>query len=185
MSFFEVLLLSVGLAMDAFAVSVGKGLTMRRVHYPSAFKLAFAFGLFQALMPVVGYVAAASFAQAVQSVSGWIAFILLGIIGGKMVWEGIHDGEDDDNAEFAGVPLGELLVLAIATSIDALAVGISFAVLGTPPVPAVIVIGVVTFLLSLAGVVAGNRLGAGIGRPATIAGGLILVGIGVKVLLFP
>lgn len=182
----EVFLLGVGLSMDAFAVSVGKGLGMRRVDVCASLALAASFGVFQALMPVLGWALASTFAQAIESVDHWIAFGLLAAVGGKMLFDGIR-GEGGPEAQATGAGAAqldarELLVLSIATSIDALAVGITFAALSVPPFPAVLIIGATTFAISLAGVVLGNRFGARYEGPATVAGGVILVLIGLKVL---
>lgn len=181
MSLLEIGLIAIGLSMDAFAVSLGKGLSMPRANLKAALSLAIAFGAFQAFMPVLGWLLASFFADAMRSVDHWIAFALLAIIGGKLIAESVR-GEGDEG-EFSGIRVGELLVLAVATSIDALAVGITFAALETPLMPAVAIIGLVTFFLSLAGVVAGNRFGAHAGRHAGVLGGVILIGIGVKVLV--
>ena len=182
MSIIEVFLIGIGLSMDAFAVSVGKGLGMRKIDYRASFALAFSFGLFQALMPVLGWALASSFASAIESVDHWVAFGLLAIIGGKMIYDGIR-GEEDEGESGATVSFVELMVLSVATSIDALAIGITFAALGVSPFPAVAIIGVTTFVLSLAGVVLGNRFGARYERAAEVFGGIILIGIGVKVLV--
>lgn len=181
MSLVEILLIAVGLSMDAFAVSVGKGLGMRRIDYRTSFALAISFGAFQALMPVLGWFLASSFAGYIKSVDHWIAFLLLAFVGGKMLLDAIR-GEQEDVGD-ATVGFGELMMLSIATSIDALAIGITFAALDVAPMPAVVIIGVTTFALSLAGVVIGNRFGAAYERPAGFVGGIILVGIGVKVLV--
>lgn len=183
MTLIEVLLIAIGLSMDAFAVSVGKGLSMRKVDYAASLELALAFGLFQALMPVLGWFLAASFADAIRSLDHWIAFLLLALIGGKMIYDALSGSEEEDSEEFSRVKPLELLALAVATSIDAFAVGILFAALAMPPFPAVVIIGSVTFVLSLAGVVVGNRFGARYESAASLIGGIILVFIGLKVLV--
>lgn len=182
MSLIEVFFIGVGLSMDAFAVSVGKGLGMRKIDYRTSLALAFSFGLFQAFMPVIGWALASSFASAIEVVDHWVAFGLLAIIGGKMIYDGIR-GEGDEEESGASVSFIELMVLSVATSIDALAIGITFAALGVSPFPAVAIIGVTTFALSLVGVVLGNRFGARYERVAEVLGGVILIGIGVKVLV--
>ena len=182
MSIIEVFLIGIGLSMDAFAVSVGKGLGMRKVDYRTSFELAISFGLFQALMPVLGWALASSFASAIESVDHWVAFGLLAIIGGKMIYDGIR-GEEDEEESAEAVSFVELMVLSVATSIDALAIGITFAALGVSPFPAVVIIGVTTFVLSLVGVAIGNRFGARYERAAEVFGGVILVCIGIKVLV--
>ena len=186
MSLVEVFLIGVGLSMDAFAVSVGKGLGMKRIDVPTSCKLAVSFGLFQAVMPVIGWALAASFADAIRSVDHWIAFALLVLVGGKMLVDAVRGEAEEPSGETGESPtvgFGELIVLSIATSIDALAVGIMFAALGVSPFPAVILIGVTTLALSFIGVVLGNRFGAVYERPANALGGIILIVIGVKVLV--
>ena len=181
-------LMGVGLAMDAFAVSICKGLSMKKVKWQHATIIGLFFGGFQALMPFVGWLLGSQFEQYITKVDHWIAFGLLGIIGGKMLYEAIKGDEEegcsccnDKNAD--KLDLKELFILAIATSIDALAVGITFAFLKYPVVKAVIVIGVVTFIISMAGVYIGNFFGSRFKKKAEIAGGIILVGIGIKILL--
>ena len=180
------LLMGVGLAMDAFAVSICKGLSMKRVKWQHATIIGIFFGGFQALMPFIGWVLGSQFEQYITKVDHWIAFGLLGIIGGKMLFEALKGEEDDecgccDNAEKFDIK--ELFVLAIATSIDALAVGITFAFLNYPVGMAVTIIGVITFAISVAGVYIGNFFGSRFKTKAEIAGGVILIGIGIKILL--
>lgn len=181
-------LMGVGLAMDAFAVSICKGLSMKKVKWQHATIIGLFFGGFQALMPFVGWLLGSQFEQYITKVDHWIAFGLLGIIGGKMLYEAIKGDEEEEcsccndiNAD--KLDLKELFILAIATSIDALAVGITFAFLKYPVVKAVTVIGVVTFIISMAGVYIGNFFGSRFKKKAEIAGGIILVGIGIKILL--
>ena len=181
MGFVELFLIAVGLSMDAFAVSICKGLGMRRLNMGQAVVIALFFGGFQALMPVIGWAVGAQFAGFVSAYAHWIAFALLAFIGGKMLWEAFHD-EPDDEGPFA-LDLKELFILAIATSIDALAVGVSFAFLEVDIVPSVTLIGVTTFALSMAGVAIGHQFGSRWEKPATIVGGIVLVLIGAKVLL--
>lgn len=178
----ELVLIAVGLAMDAFAVSVCKGLGMRRPNVQVALVLALLFGLFQAWMPVVGWLLGSQFIGLIEPIDHWIAFGLLACIGGKMIWDALHeDGEESGVTD--RVAWGEFLMLAVATSIDALAVGISFAALNVNIVEAVLVIGVITFLLSLVGVGVGHLFGSRFERPAQVAGGIVLIMIGLKVLL--
>ena len=181
MGFVELFLIAVGLSMDAFAVSVCKGLGMRRLNMGQAAVIALFFGGFQALMPLIGWFVGAQFSRFVTAYAPWIAFALLAFVGGKMLWDAFH-GEDEEEGPFK-LELGELLMLAIATSIDALAVGVSFAFLQVDIVPSVAIIGVTTFALSLVGVVVGHQFGSRWEKPATIVGGVVLVCIGVKVLL--
>lgn len=180
MGFMELLLIGVGLSMDAFAVSVCKGLGMEKMRWGQGAVIALFFGGFQALMPTVGWALGRQFAQAIASIDHWIAFGLLGWIGGKMIWDALR-GEED--ACKAGFDLKELLVLAVATSIDALAVGITFAFLQVAILPAAALIGCTTFALSLAGVWIGQRFGGALKDKAALAGGIILCLIGLKILL--
>lgn len=185
MGIVELFLIAVGLSMDAFAVSVCKGLGMKRINFKVAVVLALFFGGFQALMPVIGWALGSQFLWLISPIDHWIAFILLAIIGGKMLWEAFHDDEDDsdDSSDANIIGLGEYLMLAIATSIDALAMGISFAALSVNIVAAASFIGVITFVLTLAGVAVGHFFGARYEKPATIVGGVVLILIGLKVLL--
>lgn len=185
MGIVELFLIAAGLSMDAFAVSVCKGLGMKRINFKVAVVLALFFGGFQALMPVIGWALGSQFLWLISPIDHWIAFILLAIIGGKMLWEAFHDDEDDsdDSSDANVIDLGEYLMLAIATSIDALAMGISFAALFVNIVAAASFIGVITFVLTLAGVAVGHFFGARYEKPATIVGGVVLILIGLKVLL--
>ena len=170
--------------MDAFAVSVCKGLAMKKVNKKQAVIIGLYFGGFQGLMPLIGWFLGVSFQKYITSVDHWIAFGLLVFIGGKMILEAIRDTDVQEIKE-KDPPLDhkEMFVLAVATSIDALAVGITFAFLDTPIVEAVIIIGCTTFLLSILGVVVGNFFGTRYKKKAEIAGGIILVLIGFKILL--
>lgn len=184
MGIFELLVIAAGLSMDAFAVSVGKGLCMPRVRPGQALAIAACFGAFQAAMPLLGWVLGTQFSQYVEPVDHWIAFGLLGLIGAKMIWDGLHEQPDGScPAEGQRLAVGELLMLGVATSIDAFAVGCTFAFLSVSIAPAVAVIGVVTFALSLAGVVLGHKVGSRYNRAATVVGGVVLVLIGLKTLL--
>ena len=202
--------------MDAFAVAVGKGLSMRRINWKHAGIIALYFGAFQALMPILGYLLAFSFAKYVTKYSHIIAFVILFFIGAKMIWDALHEGAESDNAEGAaeggalvssdnaegsatvcsgaaeGIAVSsdnarldhkELFLLAVATSIDALAIGISIAFSEGDIITNAYVIGTTTFIISLAGVVVGNFFGARYKKPATIAGGFVLILIGLKLLV--
>ena len=179
----EIILIGIGLSMDAFAVAVCKGLAMKQLNKKQALVIGLYFGLFQGMMPVLGWLFGTGFMKYIEAVDHWIAFGLLAFIGGKMIVEAIR--EKPAEAEKTDQPLKhrELLILAIATSIDALAVGISFAAIGTPIVPAAPVIGLITFSLSILGVFIGNRFGSRYERKAEILGGIILIAIGVKILI--
>lgn len=181
MSSLEILVIAVALAMDAVAVSLARGMAMRRPTWRQALLLAGAFGLFQALMPVLGWLLASWFADAVRAAAPWIAFGLLALIGAKMIKESFE--HDDDEPAAVTVPLLQVLTLAIATSIDAFAVGVTFAVLDVAVLPAVVVIGVVTLVLSLGAVFLGARVGERLGRRAELVGGVVLVLIGVRIVL--
>ena len=184
MGFWELVVLAVGLSMDAFAVSICKGLALQRVSWKECCIAGAWFGGFQALMPLLGYLLGTQFEQFVTSVDHWIAFVLLAFVGGKMLWDAFHEeDEQGGEAKDAKLDLKELLMLAIATSIDALAVGITFAFLQVAIVPSVTIIGVTTFVLSFVGVAVGHFFGARFEKPATIAGGVVLILIGVKTLL--
>ncbi len=183
--FIELFVIGVGLSMDAFAVAVCKGLGMKMVNWRHAFVIALMFGGFQGLMPLIGWALGSQLTSLIEPVDHWIAFILLVFIGGKMLWDAFRG---DDGCETCGcaeekLDMRELLMMAVATSIDALAVGVTFAFLGVNVMAAVVVIGVTTFALSFVGVVVGNRFGARFEKPATVAGGVVLVLIGLKILL--
>ena len=178
----ELLLISVGLAMDAFSVSVCKGLSMKKLDLKGGVITALFFGAFQAFMPVIGYFLGSRFEDFISSFSHWVSFGLLAVIGGKMMIEAIKSGDDESENEYR-LNIKELFVLAVATSIDALAVGIVFAAEKTPVITSVTIIGVVTFLLSFAGVYIGHRFGSKYEKKAELAGGAILIIIGVKLLL--
>lgn len=183
--FIMLFLMGVGLAMDAFAVSVCKGLSMRKVNKKQCLIIGLFFGGFQALMPFIGWALGIRFQEYITKFDHWIAFILLGIIGGKMIAEAVRGGDEAVEIEEMDAPLNikELFILAIATSIDALAVGITFAFLDIPIVEAVTVIGVTTFIISVIGVYIGNFFGNRYKNKAELAGGLILVLLGTKILL--
>lgn len=177
----ELLVIAVGLSMDAFAVSICKGLSVQKVRPVHLVQTAVWFGGFQALMPVLGYFLGISFADFVASVDHWIAFILLGIIGGNMIKESVHKEEDLHVApDFS---FKTMFAMAVATSIDALAVGVSFAFLKVNIWEAVLLIGITTAIFSAVGVLIGNFFGARWKSNAEFAGGFILIAIGLKILL--
>jgi len=181
MSFFSLFLLAVGLSMDAFAVAVCKGLAMKKITVSNAGVVGLWFGGFQALMPLLGYLLAAQFKDSITAYSHWIAFALLSLIGGNMIREAIMEKEEE--AADSALSVRSMLPLAIATSIDALAVGVTFAFLDVRILPSVILIGCTTFLLSAAGVKAGSLFGAKYEKKAEILGGVILILLGIKTLL--
>ncbi|MCM1055839.1 MAG: manganese efflux pump MntP family protein [Bacteroides sp.] len=192
MGFVELLLLSVGLAMDAFAVSIGNGLAMKKNDPKAALAIALSFGLFQALMPTAGYFLGSAFETVISRFDHYIALVFLGFIGGKMIFDGIKElresksGKEDGNGGEKPFKLsfGELMIQSVATSIDALIVGVSFAALPNVSIwTAVLLIGLITFTISLVGVFSGKKFGQLLGSRAEIFGGLILVGIGLKVFI--
>lgn len=186
MGFVELALIAIGLSMDAFAVSVCKGLGMSKLNWKHALVIALFFGAFQGIMPVIGWALGTQFEGYITSIDHWIAFVLLAFIGAKMLWDAFH--EDDEciecaEGEQARLDVKELVMLAVATSIDALAVGITFAFLRVDIVWAALTIAVTTFVLSFIGVATGNQFGSRFRKPATIAGGIVLILIGLKILL--
>ncbi|OGR78546.1 MAG: hypothetical protein A2X32_04645 [Elusimicrobia bacterium GWC2_64_44] len=180
----ELLLIALGLSMDAFAVAVASGATMKRLHLPNALKMALFFGGFQALMPALGWLAGLGMKNFISGVDHWIAFGLLSAIGGKMLYESFKIKEEEECGGPKTCPFdtGTLTVLAIATSIDALAVGLTFAALAVSIVTPVLVIGAVTFAMSVAGVRLGSSGGHFFEHKMEAAGGLILIAIGLKIL---
>ena len=180
--FIEILLIGVGLSMDAFAVSICKGLGMTKVNRKQALTIGLYFGGFQALMPLTGYLLGSRFASYIERWDHWIAFVLLAFIGGNMIRES-REQEEEETKHCGSIRYRELFTLAVATSIDALAVGVSFAFLGVHIVPAVTLIGCTTFVLTLVGVWVGNLFGSRYKSRAELTGGIILILIGVKILL--
>ena len=188
----ELLFIALGLSMDAFAVSVSAAACSKTLRVRHMVRAAGAFGLFQFLMPVAGWLAGSTLAGAISSVDHWVAFALLAFVGGKMLAGAV--GELRADPEGDACPTGEeaakrdlsskrvTVALAFATSVDALAVGIGFSVIGKPAVSPALVIGIVTFFVCLLGFAAGRRAGQALGRYAEIAGGAVLVGIGAKIL---
>lgn len=181
MSLTELFILAVGLSMDAFAVSICKGLSMTQLNKRHAVIIGLYFGGFQAVMPLIGYFVGFHFKDAITSVDHWVAFILLAIIGLSMIRESF-DSDSEEELD-PSVDFKTMTVLAIATSIDALAVGVTFAFLQVRLLPAVSFIGVTTFLFSIAGVKAGNVFGIKYKSKSEFAGGLILLLIGLKILI--
>ena len=180
MGIWDMLVLAVGLSMDAFAVSICKGLSIQRLKLRHAVIVGAWFGAFQALMPAIGYLLGSAFADMIVSVDHWIAFVLLAFIGGNMIREAL--GKDEEDCDPSLAPMA-MLLLAVATSIDALAVGVTFAFLRVDVLPAVSLIGLCTFTISAVGVKIGNVFGARFKAKAELLGGVVLVLIGVKILL--
>lgn len=186
MGIVELVLTAVGLSMDAFAAAICKGLNMQKINHKHAFIISLFFGGFQGLMPFIGWVLGKQFESYITDFDHWIAFALLAFIGGKMLVEALKKDDDGCCCDCGAFDVKDVLVLAVATSIDALAVGITFATLKmqlAETVVAVLLIAAVTFGFSYAGVAIGNRFGAKFKSKAEFAGGVILVLIGVKILL--
>lgn len=179
MSYLELFLIAVGLSMDAFAVSLCKGLEMRRFQFKNALILGLLFGLFQAIMPLLGFYLSKNFVQYMEQFDHWIAFLLLVFIGGKMIKEARGEG----NEEKTGFHFWELIILAVATSIDAFAVGITFAVLADIDIYfACLSIGLVTMVLCIIATCIGHKFGTKLGSSAEYLGGAILILLGCKIL---
>lgn len=184
MGIIEVLGLGIALSIDAFAVSVCKGLGMKKIDYKQALVIALFFGGAQALMPLIGWLLGSQFQHLIERYDHWIAFVLLLFIGGKMIVDVIRGGDDDECENAARFDIKELLVMAIATSIDALATGIVLAMEpGTNIWSSMAVIGCTTFVICIGGVIIGNKFGTRFKSKAAVAGGVILILIGVKILL--
>ena len=181
MGILELLILAIGLSMDAFAVSVCKGLAMKKLEFKNMAIVGLWFGGFQALMPTIGYFLGVQFKNQITAIDHWIAFVLLGIIGANMIKEACS--KDDEEEVKANLDVKTMFMLAIATSIDALAVGITFAFLSVNLVHAVTFIGITTLILSAVGVGIGNIFGTKYKAKAEIAGGIILILLGIKILL--
>lgn len=180
MGFIELFILAIGLSMDAFAVSICKGLALQKSTVKSSIIVGLWFGGFQALMPIIGYILGVQFKDKITSIDHWIAFVLLGLIGINMIREALSNDEEPSDQS---LNCKTMLLLAIATSIDALAVGITFAFLNVHLIYAVSLIGLTTFVLSAVGVKIGNIFGAKYKSKAELAGGIILILLGTKILL--
>lgn len=180
MSLIEIILIGIGLAMDAMAVAVCKGLSMKKFELKKAAIVGGYFGIFQGLMPIIGFVLGVSFQEIITKVDHWVAFILLGVIGANMIKESFSKESDSVNDK---VDFKTMLPLAIATSIDALAIGITFAFLKVNILVAALVITLTTFLLSMLGVAIGNKFGNKFEKKAEFAGGALLILMGLKILL--
>lgn len=183
MGLLELFLIGIGLSMDAFAVAVCKGLNMRRFKYGHALIIACFFGGFQALMPFLGWILGSQFESYITSIDHWIAFVFLGFIGANMIKESLHEEKNETEKQDEPLNVKELFVLAIATSIDALAVGITFAFLKIDILSAISLIGCTTFVLAFIGVAIGYNFGVRYQNKAQFAGGAILILIGLKILL--
>lgn len=180
MGLIEILLISIGVAMDAFAVAICKGLAMKKMNWKKAVIIGLYFGIFQALMPVLGYLLGTTFEQFITSIDHWIALVLLSSIGINMIKESFDKDSDKCNDN---IDVKTMVILAIATSIDALAIGITFACLKMNIALPIISIGVITFILSVIGVMIGNKFGDKYKSKAEFAGGILLILLGIKILL--
>ncbi len=180
MSLFSLFIIAVGLSMDAFAVSICKGLAMDKINLKKAGIVGLWFGGFQAFMPCLGYLLGSQFEASITAIDHWIAFILLGLIGISMIKEALSKEEDEANSS---LDCKTMFLLAVATSIDALAVGVTFAFLKVEIIPAVAFIGSITFIFSAIGVKVGNVFGVKYKSKAEFAGGIILILMGIKILL--
>ena len=186
MSVWELIAIAVGLSMDAFAVSVCKGLAIRKLRWNAALTVGLYFGFFQALMPLLGYLLGSRFAGSIARYDHWIAFGLLTVIGGKMIWDSFTGDECDGECgtdRGASLRVRAMLPLAVATSIDALAVGVTFAFLKVEILPSIALIGVITLAISMAGVWIGHVFGLRFQSKAELAGGTVLILMGLKILL--
>jgi putative Mn2+ efflux pump MntP len=181
MGFIELVLIAIGLSMDAFAVSVCKGLSMKKMSWRKSIVIGLYFGIFQAIMPLIGYFLGVGFQSKITSIDHWIAFVLLTIIGINMIKESIKNNDEDDKND--DINFKTMIILAIATSIDALAVGITFAFLNVNIFISAGIIGIITFTLSVIGVKIGNAFGDKYESKAKLAGGIILILMGLKILL--
>lgn len=180
MGIIELIILSIGLAMDAFAVAICKGLSMSKMKWKNAVVIGTYFGFFQAFMPLLGYFLGVSFQDKITNIDHWIAFILLSVIGINMIKEALSK---DDEKQSDSIKFKDMIILAIATSIDALAIGITFAFLRVNVWLAISLIGIITFAISVAGVKIGNIFGNKYEKKAELAGGIILILLGLKILL--
>ena len=183
MGWLSILGIAVALAMDAFAVSIAAGVTVRRITNRHVFRIAFHFGLFQFLMPIVGWLAGSAVAEHIQAFDHWIAFGLLGLVGGKMLLDAARSGKDSHGTPRDPTRGLTMVALSIATSIDALAVGVSLAILGVSIWAPSVVIGAVAGVLSMIGIRFGARIGPRLRRWADALGGVVLIGIGTRILV--
>lgn len=181
LDFLSIIIIAFGLSADCFAVAFSGSVSQRKTSWLSLVRISFAFGLFQAIMPTLGWLVGHSFAELIESYDHWIAFGLLAFIGGRMIWEFFHEKQDKKEVDITrGLPL---LLLAVATSIDSLVAGLSLAFLEVNIVTAVITIGVVALVITAFGYIVGRKAGGLLGRWAELAGGIVLIGIGTRILL--
>ncbi len=181
MDLITILLIAVGLSFDTFAVSISSGLTIRHIRFFQAVKIAFTLAFFQSLMPLIGWILGNQVSGLIANYDHWVAFGLLSVLGMKMAYESLK--KDEENSNFNPLNLVVLLGMAVATSIDALVVGVSFALIEINIYWSILIIGVVTFLVSMVGMLFGKKVGGKLGKRMEIIGGVILIGIGLKILL--
>ena len=174
--------IAIGLSMDALAVSVANGIMIKKLRVEHAFRIAFSFGFFQAIMPLIGWAAGITFSAYIKEIDHWVAFGLLVIVGSRMIWESFTNSQKDEAARNC-LHFPTLLILSLATSIDALAVGVSFAFLDMTIWFPILIIGLITFVICFIGVKIGNKLGPIFGNKLGIIGGLVLIGIGIRILI--
>lgn len=183
MKIIDLLLIALALSMDAFAVAVIKGVQMKKLNYKQGLVIAAFFGVFQGGMPLIGWALGSQFKSYIESFDHWVAFILLTLIGGKMIYEVIKDKGEEQKEESNNFSIGNLILLSIATSVDALVVGITFAFLDINIIQSAFVIGILTFIVAFIGVIIGNKFGAKYKKRAELIGGIILVLMGVQILV--
>lgn len=181
MELFTIVLIAFGLTGDTLAVSVSTGLSLTQIRFTQALKIAFVLAVFQSLMPLMGWFLGLQIKELIRDFDHWVAFLLLAAIGGKMIWESLENS--DDESSFNPLKLNVLVGIAVATSIDALVVGVSFAFIESNILLSVAIIGFLTFMVSMTGVLIGKKTGHLFGRKVEIIGGLILIGIGTKILI--
>lgn len=184
MNLFDIITIAVGLAMDCLAVSIACGIVIKRFAPGPFLKIAFFFGLFQGVMPLIGWFAGSRFNDYIRNFDHWIAFIILLVLGGKMIYDNFKNESDErKKKQLNPYKLSVIITLAIATSIDALAVGLTFAFLDFEPLLSALIIAVVTLIISLFGLFVGSRYGRRFHLPAELLGGIVLIGIGIKILI--
>jgi len=182
LDFISILIIALGLSADCFAVALGGGFSIKKISVNQVLRISFSFGIFQAIMPAIGWLVGNSFAELIESFDHWIAFGLLVFIGGRMLWEFLHP--EKEAKKDVDITRGiRLLILSIATSIDSLAAGLSFAFLEVNIVMAIATIGIVAFIITAIGFITGRKAGNLFGRWADLAGGVILIGIGLRILI--
>ena len=174
--------IAIGLSMDALAVTVANGIMIKKLQIRHAFRIAFSFGFFQAIMPLIGWAAGITFSTYIKEIDHWVAFGLLVLVASRMIWESFTSSKKDEAAKNC-LHFPTLLILSFATSIDALAVGVSFAFLDMTIWLPILIIGLITFVICFIGVILGNKLGPFFGNKLGLIGGLVLIGIGIKILI--